>query len=131
MSKGKYEVREGLMYTKDHEWIMIKGDVFTIGVTDYASHEMGDIAFVELPEVGKTMKKGDLLCEIESVKAVSEIRSPFDCTIKEVNKEVEDAPEALSEDPFGTWIVRLENVADKMNLLNDKEYAKLLDSLDD
>lgn len=96
---GEYKVKEGLYYTKDHEWAQVLEDgTVLVGVSDYAQKELGDLAYVELPEVGKEVNKGDVLCELESVKAVSEVYAPVSGEVVEVNEELEDSPELINED---------------------------------
>jgi glycine cleavage system H protein len=95
-------------YTKEHEWIAAEGDVGTVGITDFAQHELGDIVFVELPEVGRKVKAGETIGTVESVKAVSEVYSPVSGTVAEVNPALADAPETLNKDPQGAgWICKL------------------------
>jgi len=130
MMVGEYEIKEGLKYTKDHEWIEIIGDLISIGVTDYASKEMGDVAFIELPSKGDTASSGELLCEIESVKAVSEIISPVDGSVEESNEELEDLPELINESPYDSWIVKIKYKKLPEGLLSDQEYKELIESLD-
>ncbi len=130
---GEYEIKEGLYYTKDHEWAQVLEDgTVLVGITDYAQKELGDLAYVELPEIGKEVSKGDVLCEIESVKAVSEVYAPVSGEVIEVNSELEDSPEFLNEDPYGNWIAKLKpsNLEDELKELMDAEaYAKYLESL--
>lgn len=125
----EYETREGLLYTKDHEWIQIVGENATIGITEYASKEMGDVAFVELPDEGKEMKKGDLLCEIESVKAVSEILAPFSCTVVASNMELEDEPERINDSPYESWIVKVRGDVSAAGLMDAAAYAEYISSM--
>lgn len=95
-----------LKYTKDHEWVAIENGVARIGITDHAQQELGDIVFVELPEVGKSVNAGDVLGTIESVKAVSELYAPVSGTIASVNEALQDAPESINRDPLGEgWMV--------------------------
>src|SRR5277367_7001637 len=95
-------------YTKQHEWIDVKGAVGTIGITDYAQRELGDVVFVELPKVGAKIKAGESFGTVESVKAVSEVFSPVSGEVTEVNVALADTPEKLNSDPHGTaWLVRL------------------------
>ena len=120
------EIREDLKYTKTHEWMNIVGDTAVVGITDHAQNELTDIVYVELPEVGKELKKGDELCVVESVKSVSEIYSPVSGKIIKVNKELEDAPETINESPYDKgWLVELE-LTDKggMNDLMDADSYK-------
>jgi len=111
---------ENLKYTKDHEWILIDGDTGTIGITDYAQGELGDVVFVELPVVGKTIKAHDSFGTIEAVKAVSDIYAPVSGSVLETNKELEKTPETVNKDPYGKgWMV-------KIKLVNPSELTALL-----
>jgi glycine cleavage system H protein len=95
-------------YTKEHEWIRIEGDTGTVGITDYAQHELGDVVFVELPAVGVTLEPGQTLGTVESVKAVSEIYSPVAGKVLAINETLATAPEKLNQDPYGAaWLVKL------------------------
>jgi len=110
-----------LKYTKDHEWARIEGDVATVGITDYAQSELGDIVFVELPEVGKKTKQSDSFGTIEAVKAVSDLFAPLSGEIIEINHHLSDQPEVINKDPYGAgWLVKI-----KVN--NKSEISKLLD----
>jgi glycine cleavage system H protein len=103
-------------YTKEHEWIKVDGETGTIGITDYAQHELGDVVFVELPKVGTKLKAGQSLGTVESVKAVSEIYSPVSGEVTEVNSALSDTPEKINADPHGAaWLVKLK-LADKKEL---------------
>ncbi|NJE05220.1 glycine cleavage system protein GcvH [Thermococcus sp. M36] len=130
---GEYKVKEGLYYTKDHEWVQVLDDgTVLVGISDYAQKELGDLAYVELPEVGKEVSKGDVLCELESVKAVSEVYAPVSGEVVEVNEALEDSPEALNEDPYENWIAKLRpgNLDEELKELMDaKAYAEYLESL--
>ncbi|AIF68491.1 glycine cleavage system protein H [Palaeococcus pacificus DY20341] len=130
---GEYQVKEGLYYTKDHEWVQVMDDgTVLVGISDYAQKELGDLAYVELPEVGATVEKGDTLCEVESVKAVSEVYAPISGEIVEVNEELEDAPEKINEEPYEAWIAKIkpENLEEELGELMDAEaYVKYLESL--
>ena len=123
------ELRDDLKYTKEHEWIKIKGDVAVIGITDHAQSELTDIVFVELPEVGKEVTKGDELCVVESVKSVSEIYAPISGKIIKINDKLEDTPETVNESPYDSgWLVELE-IKDKTeidNLLDAESYKKTI-----
>lgn len=123
------EVREDLRYTETHEWLDIEGDIATIGITDHAQTELTDIVFVELPEIGKEIKKGEELCVVESVKSVSEIYSPISGKIVAVNSKLDDSPEIINESPYDEgWIVKLEmkNKSDIDNLIDAESYKKIL-----
>ena len=123
------EVRDDLKYTDTHEWLKLKGDTAIIGITDHAQTELTDIVFVELPEVGKEIKKGEELCVVESVKSVSEIYSPVSGKIVNVNEKLEDAPETVNEKPYDDgWLVELE-IKDKSEidvLIDAESYKKSL-----
>ena len=123
------EVRDNLKYTDTHEWLKLKGDTAIIGITDHAQTELTDIVFVELPEVGKEIKKGEELCVVESVKSVSEIYSPVSGKIVNVNEKLEDAPETVNEKPYDDgWFVELE-LKDKSEidvLIDAESYKKSL-----
>jgi glycine cleavage system H protein len=122
------EVRDGLKYTKEHEWIKIKEDIAVIGITDHAQAELTDIVFVELPEIGKELKKGEELCVIESVKSVSELYAPLNGKVVKVNDKLDDSPEIINESPYDDgWLVELK-IADKSevnDLLDAEAYKKL------
>ncbi len=96
------------LFTETHEWVSVEGDVATLGLTDYAQGELGDIVFVELPEAGRSLAAGDVLTTIESVKSVSELYAPVECEIVEGNAALEDDPSIINSDPYGTgWIAKL------------------------
>jgi glycine cleavage system H protein len=109
-------------YTKDHEWIKVSGETGTIGITDYAQHELGDVVFVELPAVGKQITAGKVFGTIESVKAVSEIFAPVSGEVIETNAALTNAPEMVNSDPHGTaWLI-------KTKLSNPAEVSTLMDA---
>ena len=109
-------------YTKEHEWIKVSGDTGTIGITDYAQHELGDVVFVELPEKGSKLKAGDVFGTIDSVKAVSEIYSPVSGEVTETNGALSGAPETVNSDPHAAaWLV-------KVKLANPAEVSGLMDA---
>ncbi len=109
-------------YTKEHEWLKIDGSVGTIGITDYAQQELGDVVFAELPKVGAQVKAGQSFGTIESVKAVSEIYTPVSGEVAEINSALVDAPEKINKDPHGSaWLV-------KIKLSDAKEAASLMDA---
>ena len=120
-------VPEELQYTRSHEWVRTEGDTATIGITDHAQEELGDIVFVELPDVGATFDVGDAFGTVESVKAVSDLYAPIGGEVVEVNETLNDAPEKINEDPYGDgWIVRL-RVSDDGDLLSSSDYEQLLE----
>jgi len=117
-----------LKYTKDHEWIRLAGDQGKVGITDYAQKQLGDVVYVELPEVGRTVSQGEALGTIESVKAVSEIFAPVSGEIVEVNAALKDSPERINSDPHGAWMVtiRLAHPAETAALLDSTQYADVV-----
>ncbi|SDP08193.1 glycine cleavage system protein GcvH [Desulforhopalus singaporensis] len=119
---------EDLRYTKDHEWAKVEGDTVKVGISDYAQDQLGDIVFVEMPEVGDTFEAEDEFGTLESVKAVSELYIPISGEIVAVNGDLEDSPELLNQDPYSGWIVEVkpDNI-DEINELLDKDaYLELL-----
>ena len=119
---------ENLRYTKDHEWILIDGDAGTVGITDYAQGELGDVVFVELPAVGKTINAHDSFGTIEAVKAVSDLYAPVSGSVIEINKELEKTPETVNKDPYGKgWMVKikLSNASELTSLLSAASYKAL------
>jgi len=121
------EVRDDLKYTESHEWIHISDSIARIGITYHAQSEMTDIVFVELPEIGKMVKKGDELCVVESVKSVSEIYAPVSGKIVNINEKLEDAPETINESPYEDgWLVEIEikNRDEIKTLMSASEYQK-------
>ena len=124
------EVREGLLYAKSHEWVKEEGDVVTIGLTDYAQSELGDLVFVNLPEEGDCVTVGEAFGDVESVKAVSDVFSPVSATIEAVNEELADDPALINSDPYGAWFIKVSNLTDHEDLLSAKEYEKYVQTLD-
>jgi glycine cleavage system H protein len=119
-------IPEDLQYTKSHDWVRIEGDTATIGITDHAQEELGDVVFVELPDEGATFDAGESFGTVESVKAVSDLYTPVGGEIVEVNSALEDAPENINEDPYGEgWIVKL-RTSDEADLLSPEEYEKVV-----
>ena len=115
-------------YSKDHEWIRVAGNIGTIGITDYAQKQLGDVVFVELPEVGRTVTQGQSCGTIESVKAVSELYCPVSGKVVEVNPVAGSKPETVNTDPHGTWliVVELSNPKEIDNLLSNDQYAEIV-----
>lgn len=113
---------ENLKYTKDHEWIRIDGNVGTIGITEYAQGELGDVVFVELPAVGKNVEHGQSFGTVEAVKAVSDLYAPVSGTVSEINKEIQDSPELVNKEPYERgWMI-------KVTLAKPDEVKALLDA---
>jgi len=116
---------EDLRYTKEHEWVRVEGGVGTIGITDHAQKELGDIVYVDLPKVGAHIEQGKSLGSVESVKAVSDIYSPVSGEVTEVNETLAQAPEKLNQDPYGAaWLVKLRMTApdEAKGLLSAADY---------
>ncbi len=120
-------VPEELQYTRSHEWVRREGETATVGITDHAQDELGDVVFVELPEVGAAFDAGEAFGAVESVKAVSDLYAPVGGEVVEVNSALEDAPEKINEDPYGDgWILKL-RASGEGDLLTAQEYEKLLE----
>jgi glycine cleavage system H protein len=116
-----------LKYTKDHEWIRLSGSSAKVGITDYAQKQLGDVVYLELPEVGRTFGKGDVFGTIESVKAVSELYCPVGGEVIEVNGVLAQNPEAVNRDPHNSWMIalRVTDAADAADLLDAQRYTEL------
>jgi glycine cleavage system H protein len=117
-----------LKYTKDHEWIDLAGDSGKVGITDYAQQQLGDVVYVELPEVGMKLKQGQSFGTIESVKAVSELYSPVTGEVTAVNSDLKDKPETVNKDPHGSWmvVIKLTNASETGGLLDAAQYQDLV-----
>ena len=117
-----------LKYTKDHEWIRLSGDTAEIGITDYAQQQLGDVVFVELPDIGRTLGAGEPFGSIESVKAVSELFAPVSGEVVEVNPLLRDHPDSLNKDPHATWIVKVRpsTPSEAGSLLDTEAYERLI-----
>ena len=116
-----------LKYTKDHEWVKVEGDSATMGVTEFAQSELGEIVFAELPAIGKTVSQGQTLCVLESTKAASDVYAPISGTVKAVNSALSDSPTSVNSDPYGQgWMVKLEKVDAQQiaALMSAAEYQK-------
>jgi len=122
-------IPEKLYYTKEHEWARVEGDVATIGITDYAQGELGDIVFVQMPQVGNETKQFNPCANIEAVKAVSDLFAPLSGKVLEVNSELAADPQLINKDPYGKgWIlkVKLSNKEELKNLMSPSDYKKLV-----
>lgn len=117
-----------LQYTKSHEWASEEGGVYTIGLTDYAQEELGDLVFVNLPEVDDEAVAGEAICDVESVKAVSDVFSPVSGVVVEVNEELLDAPEMINEAPYDAWLIKVGDVTGTEELLTAAEYEAFCES---
>lgn len=118
-----------LKYTKEHEWIAIEGNTATIGITEYAQSELGDIVYVDINSVGKTLAANEIFGTVEAVKTVSDLFLPMAGTVDEVNSALENNPELINSDPYGEgWMIKMtaENIADAENLLDATAYQALI-----
>jgi len=121
------EFPEGLLYSKEHEWVLVEGDTATIGITEFAQEELGDVVYVELPEVSEKIVKDDPFGAVESVKAVSDVYAPVSGTVLEINDVLPDSPETINDDPYGDgWMIRVEmnDKDDLKDLMSAEEYAE-------
>jgi glycine cleavage system H protein len=115
-------------YTKEHEWVELAGDRGRVGITDYAQQQLGDVVYIDLPDVGMSLKEGQPFGTIESVKAVSELYSPVSGEVVEVNATLKTKPEAVNKDPHGSWliVVKLANASETGALLDARQYGDLV-----
>lgn len=127
------KIIESLLYTRNHEWVRIEGEEAFIGITDYAQHQMGDVVYVEAPEVDDEIEAEEALGVVESVKAASDIYAPISGTILEINEVLEDSPEYINEDPYEAYIVKvtIANKDELSELLNAEQYEAYLNELND
>ena len=121
-------IPENLKYTKDHEWISIQGDVATVGITDFAQGELGDIVYVEIEKIGENFSKEEVFGTVEAVKTVSDLFMPLTGKIIDINEELNEKPELVNEDPYGKgWMIKIKvNSSDISDLLNSEQYKKLV-----
>ena len=121
------------MYTKEHEWIEVSGDVATIGISNYAQEQLGDVIYVELPELGKEVNIGEELAVVESAKSASDIYAPLTGEVLELNQELESRPELVNEDPFSAgWLLKLRiDTFGSADLLDEESYRQFLEGLED
>jgi glycine cleavage system H protein len=123
------EAPPGLKYSKEHEWLAAEEAVATIGITDHAQEQLGEIVYIELPSIGEKVSKDDPFGVVESVKAVSDIYAPVSGTVLEVNEDLAESPEAVNEDPYGDgWLikVRVSDPADLDDLMDNEEYERMI-----
>lgn len=111
-----------LKYSKSHEWVKMEGDIAVIGISDFAQDALGDVVFINLPEEGDDVTAGETFGDVESVKAVSDLISPVTGAVCAVNEELLDAPELLNQDPYGAWIIKVENLDGQEDLLDAAAY---------
>jgi len=122
-------IPDNLKYTENHEWALIEGDTATIGITEYAQGELGDVVFIELPAVGTHVSKGDAIGTIEAVKTVADVYTPVSGEVVEINEALKDASELVNRDPYGAgWIakVKISDASEINNLLTPEDYKKLI-----
>ena len=118
------DIKDGLMYSKEHEWIRVEGNVGTVGITDFAQHELGEIVYIELPAVGDSFSANDQFGTVESVKAASDLFIPVSGKVLEINHAVEDAPDSINTTPYDAWMIKIElgNPAELDDLLDAAGY---------
>ncbi len=121
--------KENLKYTKQHEWARVEGETAVVGITDHAQSQLGDITFVELPEVGKEVKQGEEFAVVESIKAASDVYAPVSGEVQEVNSELDGSPEIINQSPYeGGWIcrIRMTDESELDNLMDSAAYDQFL-----
>ncbi len=125
------EVRQGLYYTESHEYVRVEGEYGYVGITDYAQQQLGNIVYVDMPEPDDEVAAGEEFGAVESVKAASDLNSPVTGTVEEVNEALEDAPDLINKDPYGTWImkVKLDDASELDTLLSAEAYDKYCQGL--
>ncbi len=129
----EYRIADGYYYTKEHQWAKIEGNRATVGVTDYGQHQLGDVVFVELPEIGKEVEAGDPVANLESVKAVTEVYSPLTGKVVGVNDELNNDPSLINVDPYGDgWIYEMEmsDPSEVEDLMTADDYRAYLEELE-
>jgi glycine cleavage system H protein len=122
------EVKENLLYTNDHEWVRIEGNEATVGITDYAQSELGEIVFVDVPIIGESIQQFDIFGSIEAVKTVADLNMPMSGTVKEFNNRLDSEPELANNDPYGDgWIIKisLDDPREVANLLTSEQYKEI------
>lgn len=119
------DFQEDIKYTKTHEWIkFIDETTALIGLTDFAQHELGDLVFVNLPQIGDIVTVGEVFADVESVKSVSDVYSPVSGTVSEINEELIDAPEKINELPYEAWLIKVSDISGQKELLSVGEYKE-------
>ena len=125
-------IPKALLYSKTHEWVDFTDDnIAFIGITDYAQDTLGNIVYVDLPEVGDTLEIDESFGDIESVKAVSELISPVDGEVGEINEDLLDSPEVVNEDPYESWLIKAENITNREELMDADEYQRFCEEEED
>ena len=122
------DVKEDLLYTKDHEWVRIEGDEATVGITDYAQSELGEIVFIDVPSIDESIQQFDVFGSVEAVKTVADLNMPMSGTVKEFNDRLDNEPELVNDDPYGDgWIIKvsLDDPREVTNLLTPEQYKEI------
>jgi glycine cleavage system H protein len=124
------QIPANLKYTKEHEWALVEGDTVTVGITDFAQSALGDIVFVEVPDVGSDLKIGATFGVVESIKSVSDLYSPISGEVVAKNTDIEGSPEKINQDAYGSWLikVKMNNSAETQNLLSAEQYQEFCNS---
>ncbi len=124
------QIPANLQYTKEHEWALVEGDTVTVGITDFAQSALGDIVFVEVPDVGSDLKIGATFGVVESIKSVSDLYSPISGEVVAKNTDIEGSPEKINQDAYGSWLikVKMNNSAETQNLLSAEQYQEFCNS---
>jgi glycine cleavage system H protein len=122
------EIKNDRMYTKSHEWVLFENDTTaTVGLSDFAQSELGDLVFVNLPQVGDAVTAGETFADVESVKTVSDVFSPVTGTVAAVNEALNDAPQKINEDAYGAWLAKVENITGKEELMDAAAYQAFIE----
>lgn len=124
-------LKDELKYSKSHEWVKLDGGTAVVGLTDFAQSELGDLVFVNLPEVGDTVEAGEVFGDVESVKAVSDVYSPVTGEVTEINEELLDSPELINDNAYEAWFIRVKDVSATEELLTAEEYKAFVESEQD
>ncbi|MEG1603987.1 MAG: glycine cleavage system protein GcvH [Cloacibacillus sp.] len=123
-------IKSDLKYTKTHEWVKELGDnCALLGLDDYAQDQLGELVFINLPEAGDAVTAGEAFCDVESVKAVSDIFSGVTGTVAEINEELADRPQLVNEDPYGAWLIKVEDISAYGELMDEKEYKAYCEAM--
>ena len=124
-------LKDELKYSKSHEWVKLDGGTAVVGLTDFAQSELGDLVFVNLPEVGATVEAGEVFGDVESVKAVSDVYSPVTGEVTEINEELLDSPELINDNAYEAWFIKVKDVSATEELLTAEEYKAFVESEQD
>ncbi|HPF88619.1 MAG TPA: glycine cleavage system protein GcvH [Candidatus Limiplasma sp.] len=124
------ETKSGLFYAKSHEWVQFLDDTTAlVGISDHAQHELGDLVFVNLPEAGDVLTAGEMFADVESVKAVSDVYAPVSGTVAEINETLLDEPETINQSAYDAWFVKVENITERGELMDEDEYIAYCETL--